>query len=95
MLPQRVLTGGTSSYPRCRAEASRLRRHGATALVAPSAALLPGQAHGWTVSRRKVRPGRPRDGKVWVYFGPRPGFVGWCAAVAGPPVDLAGRVRFR
>src|SRR5207248_739587 len=41
-LPQPVLTGGIRTYEECRKEARRLRREGAAALRAPSAALLPG-----------------------------------------------------
>lgn len=46
-LPREVLTGGRRSYPSCQAEASRLRRMGASGLEAPTAALAPGGARGW------------------------------------------------
>src|SRR5579884_1774359 len=48
-LAQAVLTGGIATYDQCRREARRLRRDGARALRAPSAALLPGGARGWKV----------------------------------------------
>jgi hypothetical protein len=88
-----VLTGGLETYPACQREARRLRAKGATALLAPSAALVSGGARG-----RKVNGGlqtaAPRDGKVLVAFGSRPGLVGWAAAFeARPPSDLLERVR--
>jgi hypothetical protein len=88
-----VLTGGLSTYRACRTEARRLRARGATALIAPSAALLPGAAGGWRVDRG-MRPARARDGRVLVLIGPRPDAVGWAATTAGRPfTHLLTRVR--
>ncbi len=84
VLPARVATGGTDSYPRCQAAARRLRRRGAAALLAPSAALLPGGASGWQVDGGFV-PGSRRDGVVVVLFGRQPALVGWSATHAGQP----------
>jgi hypothetical protein len=83
-LPVKILTGGTQSYARCRTEARRLRRLGVTMIVVPSAALLPGAAHGWRVDGG-LQPGRNRDAKVIVLFGRRPDIVGWAAATEGRP----------
>jgi hypothetical protein len=88
-----TLTGGTGTYPACRAEARRLRSAGATALQAPSAALRRGGAAGWCVDAG-LHPAPPRDGRVLVLFGSRPALVGWPATVAGhPPATLLPRVR--
>ncbi|MBV8846225.1 MAG: RES domain-containing protein [Bryobacterales bacterium] len=92
-LARQVLTGGIASYEACRKEARRLRRRGATALRAPSAALLDGGATGWKVDGG-LRPAPKRDGIVFAFFGPRQDFVGWMAVFAGQPrSDLLARVR--
>jgi hypothetical protein len=92
-LPGSVLTGGLATYEECRKEAQRLRNHGAVALRAPSAALLPGGARGWKVDGG-LQPGAERDGIVFAVFGLRPEFVGWLAVFAGHPrSDLLARVR--
>jgi hypothetical protein len=92
-LPGPTVTGGTGTYAACRAEARRLRRAGATALRAPSAALLPGGAAGWRVEAG-LQPAPARDGRVLVLFGPRPNLVGWPATVAGrPAAALLAHVR--
>ena len=92
-LPWELLKGGRTSYPACQAEASRLRRMGADGLEAPAAALLPGGARGWRVDGG-LRPGRPRNGRVFVLFGRRPDLVGWRAAAAGRPgEELLAAVR--
>ena len=80
-LPAATLGGGLDSYPACRAEAKRLRAAGATALIAPSAALVPGGAAGWTAN---LAPATARDGLVMVLFG-TPAWVGWVAADRSPP----------
>ena len=88
-----VLTGGLDSYRECQKEARMLREGGAVALCAPSAALLPGKAHGWKVDGG-VRPAAERDGMAFAVFGLRPDFVGWMAVFAGTPRgDLVTRVR--
>jgi hypothetical protein len=84
-LPVEVLEGGLESYPACREEARRLRGHGASGLLAPSAALLPGTSGGWRVREGGVRPGPPRSGEVVVFFGRRPDLTGWCACFRGRP----------
>jgi hypothetical protein len=92
-LPARVLTGGLRTYRRCQSEAARLRAGGATAILAPSAALGAGQAAGWRTEGGLV-PGPPRDGRVLVLFGPRPALVAWrTAGTAAPEPSLLGRVR--
>jgi hypothetical protein len=92
-LPLRTLTGGRRSYPACRNEARRLRERGARGLTAPSAALLPGGAHGWRVDGG-MRAGPRRDGRVVVLFGSRPDLLGWEATHEGrPAADLIDRVR--
>jgi hypothetical protein len=92
-LPESTLTGGIASYPECREKARHLRQK-ASALQAPSAALLPGGARGWKVEGG-LQPAEPRDGTVLAVFGPRPDFVGWLATFAGRPrSDLLSRVRY-
>lgn len=66
------LHGGTASYPACREEARRLRAEGASALLAPSAALRPGSACGELVELVDLVPAPTRDGRVLVLFGARP-----------------------
>jgi hypothetical protein len=92
-LPARTLRGGKASYAACRREADRLRKSGATGLVAPSAALEVGDARGMRVDGG-TRPGPARDPKVIVLFGRRPDLVGWPVVDEGrPPTDLLGRVQ--
>jgi hypothetical protein len=84
-LPAEILTGGPESYPSCRDHAADLRRDGATALLAPSAALLPGRGGGQNVDGGLVEAG-PRDGQVLVLFGGRwPDTRGWAAVDVGAP----------
>jgi hypothetical protein len=92
-LSEAILTGGLGTYEECQSEARRLRDSGATALRAPSAALLPGGARGWKVETG-LQPAADRDGTVLAVFGARPDFVGWMAAFAARPrSDLLARVR--
>jgi hypothetical protein len=92
-LPRRILTGGLDTYDACRREARRLRAAGATGLVAPSAALREGGAHGWRVDAG-LRAGPPRDGMTIVLFGRRPDLVGWPTCAEGrPDPSLLERVR--
>jgi hypothetical protein len=88
------MTGGLATHAACQREARRLRARGATRLMAPSAALLPGSAGGWRVEG-SLRPGPLRDGRTIVLFGPRPAITGWRAAHEGrPAAELLGRVRY-
>jgi hypothetical protein len=92
-LPPATSMGPPDTYPDCQAEARRLREGGERGLVAPSAALRPGEARGSRVDRG-IRAGGRRDGRVIVLFGPRPDLIGWLAAErARPPSLLLGRVR--
>jgi len=91
-LPAAVLRGGIETYARCQREAAALRRRGHTRIVAPSAALKPGSAGGVRVHHGVV-PAPPRDGRVFVVFGPPDNLVGWTAADGGSPAaDLLARV---
>lgn len=83
-LPYETLTGGPETYEACRDEARQLREAGATKLVTPSAALLPGAARGWQVDGG-LRPGSDRDGQVIVLFGYRQDLTGWSTAIDGRP----------
>jgi hypothetical protein len=92
-LPTETVTGGLETYAACQEEARHLRRSGATQLIAPSAALLPGGACGWKVDGG-LRPGSPRDGQVMILFGRRPDLTGWPAAREGRPgEEVLSRVR--
>lgn len=85
--------GGIASYPKCQAEAKRLRAGGAQGVRARSAALLPGGAAGWMVDGGE-KQAATRDGEVFVVFGRRPDFVGWPVVEAGrPPERVLARVR--
>lgn len=66
---------------------------GRPGLIAPSAALREGGAHGWRVDEG-LRAGPPRDGMTIVLFGRRPDLVGWRACAEGrPEPSLLERVR--
>ena len=88
-----ILTGGVDTYAACRKEARRLRKNGAVAVRALSAALRQGGARGWKVDGG-LQPAAKRDGTVLAVFGARPDLVGWTAALAARPrSDLLARVR--
>jgi len=90
-----VSTGGSETWPRCQAEARRLRAAGAVRLSAPSAALEPGEARG-VVTRDGEKRGVLRDAQTIVVFGSTAALVGWLVAEdAHPPVSLLERVRHR
>ena len=92
-LPADVLRGGLTSYPTCQAHARKLRDTGATALRAPSAALVDGGARGQYV-RAGLVEADDRDGHVLVLYGARPDLRGWtCASDARPAQRLLGLVR--
>jgi hypothetical protein len=78
-----ILTGGNSSYPACQDEARRMRADGATALRAPSAALLAGGARGQLSAGGTLADADPRDGHVWILYGERPDLIGWAAGNDG------------
>src|SRR5690348_6705561 len=89
-----VLTGGLDTYEACQQEARRLRKNGAAALRARSAALIRGDVDGWRVDGG-LQPASERDGIVLAVFGSRPDFVGWMACFAARPrSDLLARVRY-
>jgi hypothetical protein len=92
-LPVATMTGDETTYARCQDEARRLRKRGATGLVAPSAALLPHTASGFRTAAG-LRPGPSRAERTFVLFGRRPRLVGWSACAEGRPrADLLRRVR--
>lgn len=91
-LPRDTLTGGPETWSPCQ-QWARKHRMVAKGITAPSAALLPGSAHGWRVDGG-LQPGPKRDGKVFALFGPRPDLIGWATSVAGRPgVDLLTNVQ--
>ena len=85
-LPEATLRGGISSYAPCQIEARRLRTGGAAGLAAPCAALKPATPSGWRV-QSGLQPGRPRQERIVVLFGPRPDLVGWATCSTGRPRD--------
>jgi len=92
-LPEADLLGGVATYASCQAEAHNVRAGGINILRAPSAALLPGGAHGWNV-HGGLQPGPARDGQVIVLFGPRPDLLAWSVVEEGRPgPNLLPRVR--
>lgn len=92
-LPFETLTGDPSTYPRCQAEARRLRDSGSPGITAPSAALTTGSAGGYRVDGG-FQDGPRRDGCVHVLFGARPNAVGWAVVIKGhPPAEILDRVR--
>jgi hypothetical protein len=94
VLPEALLIGGTDTYGACQDYARRARARGATRLVAPAAALLPGGAAGRQVVAGVERRATPRTGQVIVSFEPGEGFVGWKAVErGGPPIEILPRVR--
>ena len=92
-LPRHVMAGGPDTYARCQRRAATLRRLGATALAATSAALVEGGARGMRIDRGAAVADAPRDGLVIVLFGSPASIIGWSAAVdARPSADLLPRV---
>jgi hypothetical protein len=85
-LPADVLRGGLLTYPDCQAEARDLRGDGATALEAPSAALVDGGARGEFVRAGLVEADE-RDGRVLVIYGARSDVRGWLCTVEGHPSE--------
>ena len=92
-LPDAMLFGAERSYPACQQEARRLRALGHTRFDVIGAALLQGQARGWTADAAIARDPTPRNGRVWVHFGHCP-FVGWVVVKSGsPPPEVLPLVR--
>jgi hypothetical protein len=87
------MTGVMDRYRECRDEAKRLRANGATRLVAPAAAVLPGTPSGWRVDDGLV-PAPTRDELTIVVFGRSSEAVAWIAAVGRPAADIIPRVRY-
>lgn len=92
-MPVSIITGGESTWVACQAEARRLRGRGAAGIIARSAAIVGATPSGFRTAGG-LRPGRLREERVFVLFGPRPDLIGWRACDAGRPgVDLLARVR--
>ena len=71
-----------------------MRAAGARRIVAPSAALAPGEGAGFHVGAAGLLRAALRDGRVIVHFGILPNAEGWCAAdAARPDAELLGHVR--
>ena len=67
------------------------QRHTHFAVI--GAALLQGDARGWTADAPIARDPTPRNGRVWVHFGPCP-FVGWVVVKScSPPPEVLPLVR--
>jgi hypothetical protein len=72
------------TYAACQAYARSARSAGATELIAPSAALLPGAARG-QYTDGILCEAADRDGQVWVLYGKRPNLRAWRAVERGSP----------
>lgn len=93
-LSKAALGSSPDGYEICRAEARRLRAAGVKRMVAPSAALAPGESAGFHVGVVGLVRAASRDGRVIVHFGVLPGAQGWCAAHdARPDPELLSQVR--
>ena len=93
-LAEATLRGAKTTYPQCQVEAKRLRGAGHAGVKAPSAALLPGAASGWSCTPNEVSA-PAREGFVCVLFGAPDGLVGWPAVEAGqPPVRILPLVNY-
>ena len=88
-----ILFGDETSYPVCQTEARALRAAGAERIEVRGAAVLPGAASGWTANPVTARATIPRDGLVWVLFGPCD-VIAWIAVDGGaPPAAVLPLVR--
>ena len=93
-LRKAALSSSPDGYELCRAEARRLRAAGVERMMAPSAALAPGDGAGFHVGTAGLVRATPRDGRMIVHFGVLPNAQGWCAAdAARPDEELLSRVR--
>ena len=93
-LPKPLLTGGLDSYPGCQDAARGWRSRGVSRLIAPSAALQAGAAHGWRVRHGRLEAGPRREGKVIVLFGLRPWLQGWLAAIGRPSPEILNKIKY-
>jgi RES domain len=91
-LPDDTVRGGLETYAACCAESQSLRARGASALQAPSAALVGGGARGQHVLGG-LAEAEDRDGHVLVLFGLRPDLRGWLCAEGRPSDRLVALVR--
>lgn len=92
-LPPESLLGGEDSYPACQAAARAARAEGLRWLLAPAAALWPGEARGWRAPAGLQRETAAVDGLVWVHFGAC-SLLGWPVVEAGtPPAAVLKMVR--
>jgi RES domain len=81
------------SYASCQRYAAVQRAAGVTEMIAPTAALHRGGAHGERTDGG-LRDAADRDGAVWVLFGPRPDLRAWRVVERGtPPERILGLVR--
>lgn len=87
-LPHYTLTGGAATYSTCQQAARRMRSRAVQAIIAPSAALKPGAAHGWRVDNG-LKQGPLRDGCMIVVFSPLPDAVAWLGGISYPPSEIA------
>jgi hypothetical protein len=88
-----ILTGDESAYPACQAEARRLRHGGAAGLVAPSAAVLSGEAELFAVDTGGQYVVQQIPTEAIVLFGPPAGIVGEPAAEGHPSPAILTDVR--
>ena len=92
-LPNAIMVGDLSTYPKCQDEARTLRSS-APGFVAPSAALLPNTSAGFHTNTG-LQPAAPRLERVFVLFGMCPTLTGWCVCFRGRPRDdILARVRY-
>lgn len=82
---RRLLLGGKHTYDACRSEARRLRKRGATAVLAPSAGLRSGRGGGQLVRGEDLIEAPNREAHTLALFGPRPELRGWVCVEAGRP----------
>jgi hypothetical protein len=93
-LSKAALSSSPEGYEVCRSEARRLRATGAKRVVAPSAALPPGEGAGFHVGPTGLVRAKARDSRMIVHFGILPNAQGWCAAdAARPDEELLPQVR--
>jgi hypothetical protein len=82
---RRILLGSLDTYAACQREARRLRARGATAIVAPAAAIQVGRAGGQLVRGLDLVDAPAREGRTLALVGRRPDLRGWLCVEAGRP----------